>query len=96
LNNDVIVSPPIDVECLFDYWKNGVNKRGHIIRASSHRLGTEFDIGGRGGEDHTVDDEVSIVRFAMADCPGIGIRDITVERQNNCLHVSCFNRKEVA
>jgi hypothetical protein len=94
LNRGVIVSPPLDAEVLFDYVKNGVNKRGQIIPATSHRLGTEFDIGGRGGENQTVDDEVEVVRFAMADNPGIGIREIKVERLQNCLHIGCFNRKE--
>lgn len=90
LSIEVIVSPPLDAEALFDYWKNGINKKGQMIMASLHQLGTEFDIGGRGGQNKTVTDEIDIVKWAMRDDSKIGIRAITIERKNNCLHCSCF------
>src|SRR3990167_4508686 len=94
LSIGVIISPPIDAVALFDYWKDGINNKDQSISASSHRLGTAFDIGGRGGEGQTRADEVEIVQGAMKTDPNIGIRSITVERKNNCLHVSCFKLDE--
>lgn len=89
LSLGLIVSPPLDAECLMDYWREGINKKGRMIPASRHQLGTEFDIGGRGGSDATVADEVAIVQEARRRDPAIGIRAYTIERMNNCLHISC-------
>lgn len=83
-----IVNPPKAAVVLFDYWKNGKNKKGEIIQPSSHLLGTAFDIGGRGGLDKTPADEVEIISGAMARNPKIGIRSFLLERENNCLHVN--------
>lgn len=88
LNKGFIVSPPKAAVVLFDYWKNGKNKKGEIIQPSGHFLGTCFDIGGRGGLDDTPADEVEIISDAMAGNPKIGIRSFLLERKNNCLHIN--------
>lgn len=89
LSIGVIINPPLDAVCLMDYWRDGINKKGRMIPASPHQRGTEFDIGGRGGSDATVTDELAVVQEAMRRDPAIGIRSYTIERENNCLHISC-------
>lgn len=86
LNKGVIINPPIAAECLFDYYKNGVNKKGEIIQPSTHFYGTAMDIGGMGGEDKTPNDELEIISGAMARDQNLGITSFLLERQNNCLH----------
>lgn len=86
LNKGVIINPPLEAECLQDYYKNGINKKGQIIPPSVHFLGKAFDIGGMGGEDKTPSDELEIISGAMAQDPDLGIKDFLLERQNNCLH----------
>lgn len=88
LNKGVIINPPIAAECLFDYYKNGVNKKGEIIQPSTHFYETAFDIGGMGGEDKTPNDELEIISGAMAQDPNLGITSFLLERNNNCLHIN--------
>jgi hypothetical protein len=89
LNIGLIVSPPRPAEALLDYFKDGINKKGLIIPASEHFLGTAFDISGRGGLNPTIEDEIKVVKTAMTTDPNLGIRNYTIERNNNCLHISC-------
>jgi hypothetical protein len=80
----VIINPPLAAAALFDYIRDGVNKKGQIIGASPHFAGHAFDIGG--GPDG-IDDELRIVTKAMPDIQAL--THIVVERENNCLHVDC-------
>lgn len=89
LNKGVVINPPIEAVCLFDYYKNGVNKKGQLIPPSSHFYGGAFDIGGKGGDDPTPSDELEIISGAMAQDSGLGIKSFLLERANNCLHVNC-------
>lgn len=86
LNRGIIINPPLVAACLFDYIKNGVNKKGTLIDRSIHQIGLAFDIG---GSTNGVKDEVEIVSIAMASDPNLGIRGMIIERVNNCLHINC-------
>lgn len=86
LNKGVIINPPLPAEVLFDYIRNGINKKGTIIGHSPHYYGRAFDIGG--GFDHDITNEVKVIQAAIAG--GIkGIKGYLPERMNNCLHIDC-------
>lgn len=85
LHIGVIVNPPRDAECLFDYWSGGINKRGQIIHASPHFLGKSFDTGG--GTDHDPSNEFGILQEAKMN--GVGIVTLKLERANNAVHADC-------
>lgn len=86
LNIGVIINPPLDAWCLMDYIRDGVNKKGVMIRQTPHMRGKCFDVGGRGepdAEDPTIKDEAVVLNKAKAD--GVPIR-ILLEHKNNCCH----------
>lgn len=87
LNKGIIVNPPLKAECLFDYFRDGVNKKGQIINQSPHYYGKAFDIGG--GLDHDPTNELEVIKKALADkLPGL--KGYLLERKQNCLHVDVF------
>lgn len=87
LNKGIIVNPPLKAECLFDYFRDGVNKKGQIINQSPHYYGKAFDIGG--GIDHDPTNELEVIKKALADkLPGL--KGYLLERKQNCLHVDCY------
>lgn len=86
LNTGVIVNPPLPAACLFDYIREGVNKKGQIINQSPHYYGKAFDIGG--GLDHDPTNELAVIKKALADkLPGL--KGYLLERKQNCLHIDC-------
>lgn len=90
LTEKILISPPVRAECLFEYVRNGKNYYMKEMPPSNHIItGTNphgaIDIGG--GEDG-ISDEVEIVSEAMRVSPGIGIRSMVLERENNCLHLN--------
>ena len=80
LNVGIIINPCYDAECLHDYIVNGVNKKGSIIKQSTHMQGSAFDISGNAGLDNLK----RLIEGAMKD--KIGISSFLVERKNNALH----------
>jgi hypothetical protein len=76
LNIGVIINPPLEAHCLMDYYRNGVNKIGQLIRQSPHTRGTAFDLSGI--------DSLTIVKRLLEDKM---IRSYLVERENNCIHI---------
>lgn len=87
LNKGIIVNPPLKAECLFDYFRDGVNKKGQVINQSPHYYGKAFDIGG--GIDHDPTNELEVIKKALADkLPGL--KGYLLERKQNCLHVDCY------
>jgi hypothetical protein len=86
LEKGVIINPPMPASCLFDYIRNGVNKKGQIINHSPHYYGRAFDIGG--GLDHDISNELPIVEKAFKERLR-GMRGYLPERMNNCLHIDC-------
>jgi hypothetical protein len=76
LNAGIIVNPPYEAECLMDYFRNGVNKKGHWIGQSPHVKKKAFDLSGT--------DSLTIVKRLVEDKM---IRGYLVERENNCIHV---------
>jgi hypothetical protein len=90
LNAGIIINPPIPAECLMDYIRGGVNKKGKIINASPHFNGTAFDIGGGAdGIEGPVTNELAVVQKALKDkLPGL--KGIVIERNNNCIHCDCI------
>jgi hypothetical protein len=87
LNRGVIINPPLRAEVLFDYWKDGVNKKGRIIPPSAHFNGTCFDIGG--GPDHDVSNELAVINAVVDIAKPPGMVGFLVERKNNCIHIDC-------
>ena len=87
LNKNIIVNPPMQAKALFDYFRDGVNKKGTIIGMSPHYYGKAFDIGG--GIDHDPTNELEVIKKALADkLPGL--KGYLLERKQNCLHVDCY------
>lgn len=84
LERGVIINPPVAASPLFDYIRNGVNRKGVIIMPSPHMRGTAFDIGG--GVDG-VEDERLIIALAIGKVAGLA--SVLVERENNAIHVNC-------
>lgn len=88
LNAGVVINPPLAAECLMDYYGptgKGPNKKGKIINQTPHANGVCFDIGGAGGEDATIKDELEVMQYAMK--VGIpGLENILPEHNNNCIH----------
>src|SRR6476620_2698225 len=60
LNQNIIVNPPLPAACLFDYIREGVNKKGQVINQSPHYYGKAFDIGG--GIDHDPTNELAVIQ----------------------------------
>jgi hypothetical protein len=86
LNIGVIVNPPVQAKVLFDYVRDGVNKKGQIINQSPHYYGKAFDIGG--GVDHDPTNELEVLKKAMGKVRGL--KGYLLERKQNCLHVDCI------
>lgn len=84
LNIGVIINPPLPAICLFDYIRNGVNKKGTEIGHSPHYYGKAFDIGG--GVDHDITNELVVVEKAFKEKLK-GMKGYLPERKNNCIHV---------
>ncbi len=85
LNVGIVINPPLAAKCLMDYKRNGVNKKGQIINQTPHVKGDCFDIGGAGGDDATIADELVVMRQAEKDkLPGL--KYILPEHGNNCIH----------
>ena len=91
LNLGVIINPPVRAMVLMDYFGphgNGANRKGTYINSTPHTQGNCFDIGGRGGLDHTIKDELVIIQKAYKDkLPGMV--SYLAEHNNNCIHVNC-------
>jgi hypothetical protein len=75
LNKGVIINPPLPAECLMDYFRGEVNKKGKVINQSPHVRGTSFDLSGT--------DSLTIVKRLVEDKM---IRGYLLERENNCIH----------
>jgi len=93
LNIGIVINPPYEAEVLLDYFKSvagtldKVNKKGSIIKPSTHFLGIAVDIG---GGSNNVDDEVKIISEAMKRDKKLGIINVVIERDNNCCHLNCW------
>lgn len=86
LEQNIIVNPPLDAKPLFDYIRDGVNKKGITIGKSPHYYGKAFDIGG--GIDHDPTNELAVIKNAMGKVRGL--KGYLLERKQNCLHVDCY------
>lgn len=86
LNKGIIINPPLPAEVLFDYIRNGVNKKGTEIGHSPHYFGRAFDIGG--GFDQDISNELKVIKKALNDKLK-GLKGYLEERKQNCLHVDC-------
>lgn len=88
LNIGIIINPPLAAMCLLDYWRNGANKKGQIIKQTPHVTGKCFDIGGAGGEDSTINDELPVVKKCF-EMKIPGLVNYLPEHNNNAIHVDC-------
>jgi hypothetical protein len=84
----VIINPPLEAECLMDYYRNGKNRKGQIINQTPHANGGCFDIGGAGGDDATIKDELLVMQKAMQKRIK-GLINILPEHNNNAIHCDC-------
>ena len=89
LNIGLIINPPFQARALFDYVRDGVNKKGVIINSSPHFHGTAFDIGGGTGKPD-VSDELAVVKEAFDSGTIQNWKGYLVERDNNCVHNDCI------
>jgi hypothetical protein len=89
LNIGVIINPPLQAKALFDYMRDGVNKKGQLINQTPHTRGNCFDIGGAGGMRPDVTDELSIIKAAFDSGTIPPLSAYLVERKNNCIHCEC-------
>lgn len=87
LNIGVIINPPRPAKCLFDYYRNGINKKGVMINYSPHFYEKAFDIGG--GLDHDITNELEIAKICL-DKRVPGMKGYLAERKNNCVHIDCY------
>jgi len=84
----VIINPPLRAKCLMDYMSGGKNKKGEFINQTPHATGNCFDIGGAGGLNSTIADELVVMEKAMKT--GIsGLINILPEHNNNAIHCDC-------
>lgn len=91
LNIGVIINPPLRAKCLMNYYGptgDGPNKIGQEINQTPHVTGNCLDIGGKGGLDATINDELVPVQNAAAKkLPGLV--KFLPERKNNAIHIDC-------
>jgi hypothetical protein len=90
LNLGIIINPPLRAAQLFDQFRDGkyYSLAGTMIDPSEHFDGTCFDVGDGLDEDHTIEGELVVVRAALVKkLPGL--KSITVERKQNCIHCVC-------
>lgn len=86
LSMSVIINPPVPANAMFDYIRNGVNKKGQQIGYSPHYYGKAFDVGG--GLDHDITNELKVIEAAFKE--GIaGFKGYLAERANNAIHCDC-------
>lgn len=86
LSKDIIVNPPLRATVLFDYFRDGINKRGMEIGGSPHFKGTAFDIG---GGKNGIEDESRILSDALKSGKVKGFKAFLRERNNNANHCDC-------
>ena len=90
-----LINPPLAAECLDDYWRGGVNKKGMLINPSPHISGGRsgewpIDFSGKiklsdGSEMVSLDIVADICH--QAQLSGVAISNITKEIANNCVHI---------
>jgi hypothetical protein len=91
LNVGVIINPPLAAVCLMDYYGpngKGSNRKGKVIGQTPHAKGISFDIGGAGGEDSTIKDELVVVKAAFKRKLK-GMISFLPEHNNNAIHIDC-------
>ena len=92
LSRGIIVNPPIPAECLMDYVRDGVNKKGQTIQQSPHFTGDCFDFGGRVIVNGQLVDKLDAVYQLLikATADGVGILKTPsspfIEHGNRCVH----------
>lgn len=85
LNKGIIVNPPLSAKVLFDYVRDGKNKKGEIIPPSPHFFGNCFDIGGGA---NGIQDELNVINYAIKTDKDLLIKDFLIEKNNNCIHIN--------
>ena len=83
-----LVNPPIAAEVLSDYVRDGVNKKGCIIKESPHFYGRAFDINGANkNTSGGIETCVQVLESARPAWPDFLVKSYQVEKQN-CVHVN--------
>jgi hypothetical protein len=87
-----LVNPPIKTKTLMPYFHPALKvtiPKGTEINLSTHQMGRAFDVGGSGGADKTLKDELISIQDAMQSKTIPEIKSITPENINNAVHVTC-------
>jgi len=89
LEKGVRANPPLPADVLFDYIRNGINKRGETIGPSEHEALPET---GRAAFDISTPNQqqqrAAIIQNNIGKTPGL--RAYTIEGEQACVHVSCI------
>jgi hypothetical protein len=86
LNVGVIINPPFRAQCLMNYVRNNVNKKGQFINQTPHAAGKAFNVG---GGNNGIMDELAVLQDALTEKKIPGLKSFLAERENNALHVDC-------
>ena len=89
LNLGIIVNPPVQSTVLFDYFRDGLNRKGALIQPSPHFKGTAFDIGGDVDGIEGKENELAVMQAALDSKQIPGLKGILAERRQSCVHVDC-------
>lgn len=87
-----LVNPPFRTKVLRPYFHPSLKTeipKGQFVNLSTHQLGLAFDVGGSGGKDKTIKDEVIVIQDAFKSKEIPQIKSITPENVNNAVHVTC-------
>ena len=85
----ILINPPIESRCLYDYLNpnKGVVHAGTTISASMHQIGFAFDISGKNEKGIAdLDSVIRVYQLAKTINPYLGIPSVTIERAQDCLH----------
>lgn len=91
LNKGFVVNPPLEAECLMDYYRPGstTNRKGAMIGMTPHAKGTAFDIGGgTDGISGITTNELAVMKKALAR-KAKGLKGFLPEHGNNAIHCDC-------
>jgi len=89
LSKGFIINPPVAAEALYDYVRNGVNKKGQLILPSPHILSNPIDFSSRVDGIPNIAEVTIMLQHAKDG--GAKIRYITPEVKNGCVHIDLSN-----
>lgn len=86
-----LVNPPFQTKVLIPYFHPSLKTtipKGQVVNLSTHQQGRAIDVGGSGGKDKTIKDELIVIQDAFMSKEIPEMKSITPENTNNCVHVT--------